>query len=200
MTGVSSWQRISIIGCRKSRNHEMTRTVHLEGTHGNNLGRRGESQKDSAIDISGFDVLRILRTRSMSISELRSPKSRKEESSIMGPSWRHLVKLRDQKSPRWNPRRRIESSICWDTWQSSRLSEKIPIRESISITGFEKSWILEMRRLEQIKSWNCKDKSGPSNIGGRVAEIKAIGKFPERKGHPSWNRESGNWGFHGQEV
>jgi hypothetical protein len=41
-TGVSSGQRI---WSRKSRNHEMTRTIHLEGTRGNNLGPRGKSCK-----------------------------------------------------------------------------------------------------------------------------------------------------------
>ena len=38
--------------------------------------------------------------------------------------------------------------------------------------GFDISQILEMRRLAQIKSRNREENSGPSNIGGRVAEIK----------------------------
>jgi hypothetical protein len=80
-----------------------------------------------------------------------------------------------------------------DAWQRSRLSENFPKAESIGITGFGKSRILETTSPEQNKSRNHEEKSGPSNIGGRVAEIKGIGKFPERKA-PSVNRRSGNRG------
>jgi hypothetical protein len=65
--------------------------------------------------------------------------------------------------------------------------------KSIGITGFRKSCILMTRRLVHSKSRYREKGSGPSIIGGCVAQIEAIGKSPERTA-PSVNRRSGNRG------
>jgi hypothetical protein len=66
-------------------------------------------------------------------------------------------------------------------WQRSRLSKNFPKAESIGITGFGKSRILETTSPEHIKLRNHEEQSGPFNIGGRVAHIKAIEHLPTRK-------------------